>query len=219
MMSVSGGARPVAVMLSGRGSNFAAVLAAMDRGEIAGHVALVIASREDAGGLEIARERGIPTEVIRKKDFPDADAFDRANLAALKGGGAVLVVLAGYLSTVGPRTVAAYPNAIINVHPALLPAFGGSGCYGHHVHEAVLAAGCKVSGATVHFVTAELDAGPIIAQGAVPVLDDDDPASLAARVLAQEHRLLPMAVAAALGGELRLEGNRVLGFPCHGISR
>lgn len=202
----------IAVMLSGRGSNFASLLRRIDAGDVPGEVTLVISNRKDAGGLDMARERGIPTAVIRKKDFPDLDAFDRANLAALRERNVDMVVLAGYLSVVGPRTVEAFPNAIINVHPALLPSFGGPGYYGHHVHEAVIKAGCKLSGATVHFVNAGVDEGPIIAQAAVPVRDGDDAESLAARVLVQEHRLLPAAVGAALRGELRVENGRVYGF-------
>lgn len=202
----------IAVMLSGRGSNFASLLRAMDAGDVPGEVAVVISSRKDAGGLDLAGARDIPTAVIRKRDFADQDAFDQANLRALQEKSVDMVVLAGYLSVVGPRTVETFPNAIINVHPALLPSFGGSGYYGRHVHEAVLKAGCKLSGATVHFVNTGVDEGPIIAQAAVPVLDEDDADSLAARVLVQEHRLLPAAVGAALRGELRVEGGRVFGF-------
>ena len=203
----------IAVMLSGRGSNFAALLRAIDEEGLPGRVVLVISNRPEAGGLALAAQRGISAAVIRKKDFDSEEAFDLANLQALQEAQVDLVVLAGYLSVVGQHTVDAYPNAIVNVHPALLPSFGGAGYYGHHVHEAVLAAGCKVSGATVHFVTAEVDGGPIIAQGTVPVLDEDDAQSLAARVLVQEHRLLPAAVGAVLRGELSIQGNRVFGYP------
>ena len=199
---------PTAVLLSGRGSNFAALLAAIDQGEVDAHIVLVVADRE-AAGLDLAAARGIPTAIIRRKDFASLADFDAANLAALHQSGAQLVVLAGYLSIVGPALVAAYPHAIINVHPALLPSFGGPGYYGHHVHQAVLDAGCKLSGATVHFVSEQVDAGPIIAQAAVPVCDDDDASALAARVLQQEHLLLPQAVGWFAAGRIAVEGRRV----------
>lgn len=203
---------PIAVMLSGRGSNFSALLDAMDAGDIDAQVVLVISDRSDAGGLDIARARGIDTAVIGRREAASPEAFDRANKQALIASGAKLVVLAGYLSVVRSETIRAYPHAILNIHPALLPSFGGAGYYGRHVHEAVLAAGCKLSGATVHFVTEEVDAGPIVDQAAVPVYDDDTAATLAARVLVQEHRLLPRAVAAFAAGRLRVKENIVHGL-------
>lgn len=208
----------IAVMLSGRGSNFAALLRAIDKGTVPGQVVLVVSNRSDAGGLDLAKERGIPSKVIQKRDFENPEDFDRANLRVLQEASVDMVVLAGYLSLIGPHTVAAFPEAIVNVHPALLPSFGGPGYYGHHVHEAVLKAGCKLSGATVHFVTDGVDEGPIIAQGAVPVLDEDSAESLAARVLAQEHRLLPAAVGATLRGELSIKEGRVFGFASDGLA-
>ena len=175
----------VAVLVSGSGSNLQALLDALRPGGPA-HVVHVISSRPGAGALERARKAGVPTTVL-------ADTQDAAELlAALRDTD--LAVLAGYLHRIPPAVVARFRLRLINIHPALLPAFGGPGMYGRRVHEAVLASGAPISGATVHYVDEEYDRGPIIAQWPVPVRAGDTPESLAVRVLEVEHRLLPRVV-------------------------
>jgi phosphoribosylglycinamide formyltransferase-1 len=180
----------IAVAISGRGSNLAALLAALPPSAPA-QVALVLSNRAEAGGLEIARRNDVPTLVLA--DPSDASAW----LDGLARNRIDLVVLAGYLKLVPAPVVHRYRGRMINIHPALLPAFGGPGMYGLRVHEAVLALGASVSGATVHLVDEVYDRGPILAQARVPVLPGDTPATLAERVLAVEHRLLPAVVLAA----------------------
>ena len=175
----------VAVLVSGSGSNLQALLDALRPGGPA-HVVHVISSRPGAGALERARKAGVPTTVLA--DTQDAGEL----LAALRDTD--LAVLAGYLQRIPPAVVARFRLRLINIHPALLPAFGGPGMYGRRVHEAVLASGAPISGATVHYVDEEYDRGPIIAQWPVPVRAGDTPESLAARVLEVEHRLLPRVV-------------------------
>jgi phosphoribosylglycinamide formyltransferase 1 len=180
----------VAVAVSGRGSNLQALLRALGPGAPA-RVVLVLSDRPDAGGLLRARESGVPAEVL-------SDPADAAEwLARLERHGTELVVLAGYLKLVPAPVIARFRDRILNIHPALLPAFGGKGMYGHRVHEAVLASGARESGATLHLVDEAYDRGPVLAQARVPVLPDDTPGRLAARVLEVEHRLLPAAVLAA----------------------
>jgi phosphoribosylglycinamide formyltransferase-1 len=180
-----GGPARVAVLVSGGGTNLQALLDALHDSPIA-RVARVISNRPDAGALERARRAGVPTTVLR-------DANDPAELESALAG-AQLVVLAGYLKLVHPSVVARFRGRMINIHPALLPAFGGPGMYGHRVHEAVLASGAQESGATVHFVDEAFDRGAIIAQEKVPVQKGDTAETLAARVLEAEHRLLPKVV-------------------------
>jgi formyltetrahydrofolate-dependent phosphoribosylglycinamide formyltransferase len=180
----------LAVVISGRGSNLAALLAALPAAGGPAEVVLVLSNRP-AAGLELARGRGIPTLVL-------ADPADgRAWLDALAAHGVDLIVLAGYLRLVPADVVERYRGRIINIHPALLPAFGGPGMYGRRVHEAVLASGATVSGATVHLVDEMYDQGQVLAQARVPVLPGDTPETLAGRVLEVEHRLLPAVVLAA----------------------
>lgn len=181
---------PIAVCVSGRGSNLAALLDALPPGAPAA-VALVLSNRRNAGGLELARERGIATHLLADP----ADAADWLRVLALHQ--VELVVLAGYLALVPPGVVAACQGRMLNIHPSLLPRHGGPGMYGRRVHEAVLASGDGESGATVHLVTEEFDEGPILGQAKVPVLADDTPETLAARVLVVEHQLLTQAVMAA----------------------
>jgi phosphoribosylglycinamide formyltransferase 1 len=176
---------PVAVLASGGGTNLQALLDALERSPHA-RIARVISNHAGAGALERARRAGVPTTVLR--DHTDAHELVQAL------GDARLVVLAGYLKRVPADVVARFRWRVINIHPALLPGFGGRGMYGRRVHEAVLASGARVSGATVHYVDEEFDRGPIIAQWPVPVRADDTPESLAARVLEVEHRLLPVVV-------------------------
>lgn len=177
----------LAVCGSGRGSNLVALLEAL-RGSGEAEVALVLSNRPDAPALDRAREWGVPAESLNS--YRDGSEW----LERLRQHQVDLVVLAGYLKLVPPEVIRAYRGRILNIHPALLPAFGGPGMYGHHVHQAVLASGATQSGATVHLVDEEYDRGPILAQGRVPVLPGDTPESLAARVLQVEHRLLPEAV-------------------------
>ncbi len=186
------------MLLSGRGSNFAAILGAIERGELLAEVALCLSNRADAGGLTTARERGIPAVHLSRPMVASDDAFSAALLTALTEHQVDLVALAGYLKPIPSAVVAAYRGRIVNIHPSLLPSFGGAGMYGRHVHEAVLRAGCKVSGATVHLVDDGYDTGRILAQSCVPVLDDDTPETLAARVLAVEHRIFPQTLARLL---------------------
>ena len=181
----------IAVAASGRGSNLAALLDELAHSGSPARVVLVLSNRADAGALGIAGRHGIPTYVFRA-------AADPSEWARILGEARIdLIVLAGYLKKVPAETVKAWRRLIINIHPALLPKYGGAGMYGRKVHEAVLAAGDSRSGATVHLVTEEYDQGDILGQATVPVLAGDTPASLADRVLEVEHRLLPAAVLAA----------------------
>ncbi|MBI4513728.1 MAG: phosphoribosylglycinamide formyltransferase [Gemmatimonadetes bacterium] len=202
-------ARPkaLAVFASGSGTNLQALL---DRFGPDGHpdaaaaVRLVVSDRPAIGALERARAAGVETAVIQPGGYPDPSAFGRAILEALRRRAIEIVVLAGYLRLVPADVVAAFRSRMVNIHPAPLPGFGGPGLYGRRVHEAVLAAGLKVSGPTVHFVDERYDTGPIIAQWPVPVFADDTPDTLAARVLKVEHRLLPAVVSALARGEITL---------------
>ena len=180
----------IAVAISGRGSNLEALLRALGP-DAPAEVVLVLSDRPDAAGLELAQRRDIPIEVLRNPG--DSETW----LQLLRRFEADLLVLAGYLKLIPAAVIAAFRGRIINVHPALLPAFGGKGMYGHRVHEAVLASGARESGATVHLVDEVYDHGRILAQARVPVLPDDTPQRLAARVLEVEHRLLPAVVLAA----------------------
>jgi phosphoribosylglycinamide formyltransferase-1 len=177
------------VLVSGRGSNLAAVL------EAGFDVAVVISNRADVPALSVAATHGVPTRVLRRADFADAEARDSAIGRALAASGATLALLAGYDQLLRPGYFAAFGGRTINIHPSLLPAHGGAGMMGNAVHAAVLAAGDVESGASVHEVTRELDAGPVLAQARVRVLPGDDVQALAARVLAEEHRLLVATLA------------------------
>lgn len=187
---------PIAVFASGGGSNLQAILDVEKRvGLNGGRVDLVFSNNPDAKALERARSFGKETLCLPSKGFAGSrEDYDRRVLEELRKRGIVLVCLAGYMRILTPVFTQAYRGCLLNIHPALLPKFGGEGFYGHHVHEAVLAAGEKESGATVHFVTDGVDAGPIIVQGKVPVLENDTPNTLAARVLEVEHLLYPAAV-------------------------
>lgn len=193
----------VAVLVSGSGSNLEALLERLNRRSGApARVARVVAGRPGVRAQERAQSAGVPVAVVPAQ--ADGEALRRE----LERAEADFVVLAGWLRLVPPPVVQAWRGRIVNVHPALLPSFGGPGMYGRRVHEAVLAAGVRVSGATVHFVDEAYDRGPIIAQWPVPVLEHDDPGRLAARVLRVEHRLLPRVVEALARGEVRLEEGR-----------
>ncbi len=198
-----------AVMASGGGTDFQSLIDAVQSGQINAEICCLVAGKPDIYAIERAKTAGIPVEVVQKKSFGTVEAFDEAILAALKAHAADFVVLAGYLSIIGKKTISAYRNKIINIHPSLIPSFCGIGMYGGKVHEAVIEYGAKFSGATVHFVDEEADTGPIIMQQVVPVMEDDTPEKLAARVLETEHRILPEAVALMADGKLLVEGRRV----------
>lgn len=181
----------LAVFLSGRGSNFQAILDAIAAGRLEAEVTLVISNIPNAPGLDLAREHGIATAVFERATYPSGEAFGGAMMEALRAHRVDFIALAGYMRKVPPAVIRAFAKRIVNIHPALLPRHGGKGMFGHFVHEAVIAAGEKVSGATVHFVDEIYDHGDIIAQRTVLVLPDDTPESLAARVLEIEHQLYP----------------------------
>ena len=197
----------IAVLLSGAGTSLENLLEQIEAGRLDAQVVLVIASKPKAGGLERAARRGIPAVAIPRRAHPDAEAFNDALHAELAKHAVDLVLLLGFLSPF--RTRGRWSGRVINVHPALIPAFSGQGYYGHHVHEAVLEAGVKQTGATVHFADDDYDSGPIILQEAVAVRDDDTPDTLAARVQAVERRLVPEAVRLFAEGRLVIEGRRV----------
>jgi len=196
----------IAVLLSGNGTSLENLLEHIDAGKVPAEVAVVISSKEKAFGLERARRRGIPAEAVSRKQHPDGRKFNDALHEALDRHQVDLVAMLGFLSLFELR--GKYEGRTINVHPALIPAFCGHGFYGHRVHEAVLASGVKVSGATVHFSDEEYDHGPIIVQEAVPVLEGDNADTLAARVMAAERRLLPEAVRLIAEGRVQIEGNK-----------
>ncbi len=185
----------IAVFGSGRGSNFLSILSAIEQRRIPGvRICVVVSNNPTAGILDIARAHALPALHLSQKQFPDEATFAAAVLSALREHGADFIALAGYLKRIPPVVVAAYRNRIVNIHPALLPGFGGAGMYGLRVHAAVIASGETVSGATVHYVDEEYDRGSIILQKKVPVLPGDTPESLAARVLVLEHKLYPEAI-------------------------
>ena len=202
----------IAVLVSGGGTNLQALIDAQEAGKIPdGRIVRVIASREGVYALERAKQHDIPSVVVARRQFADQPAFDAALLAALEKCGADLVVLAGFLSILGEVVVSRYRNRIINVHPALIPAFCGKGFYGLKVHEAALEYGVKVTGATVHFVNEIPDGGAIILQKAVEIRPDDTPETLQLRVMQQaEWELLPRAVSLFCSGKLRVEGRRTV---------
>jgi phosphoribosylglycinamide formyltransferase-1 len=197
----------IGVLVSGGGTNLQAIIDAAERREIQAEIAVVISNVPAAFALQRAAQHGIPTRVIDHHDFPDRTMFEQALIAELDSQRVQLVCLAGFMRVLSPVFVHQFDRWIINIHPALLPAF--KGLWGHHVHEAVIASGARFSGCTVHFVTEDVDGGPIIVQRAVPVLETDDAATLAARVLVEEHKAYPEAVALCASGKLRVVGNRV----------
>ena len=203
--------KKIAVLVSGGGTNLQALIDAQGRGELGGGVlSAVISSRADAYALERARLAGIPGYVVSRKDYPSNQAMTVALVDKLKEARIDLVVLAGFMVILTGEMVQAYPNAILNVHPALIPSFAGPGCYGLHVHEKALEYGVKLTGATVHFVSEECDGGPIVSQKAVDVLPDDTPEVLQRRVMEQcEWQLLPQAVSLFCQDRLKVEGRTV----------
>jgi len=196
------------VLISGRGSNLQALIDAIRGKRLDAAIAVVISNRDDAAGLDRARRAGIEAICVSHRGWPSRDDYDRTLVKELRARDVQLVCLAGFMRRVGGPMIDAFPNAILNIHPSLLPSFPGV-----DAHRQTLAHGVKVSGVTVHFVTADLDAGPIIVQRAVPVLDGETEDTLAARILEEEHRAYPEAISLVLDGGWRLDGRRFLRSP------
>jgi phosphoribosylglycinamide formyltransferase-1 len=195
----------VGVLVSGSGTNLQAILDAQARGELGGaRVVVVVSNVEGVRALERARAAGVATEVLPHKGYPSRQAFDDALVATLRRHGVELVALAGFMRLLTPAFLQAFHERVLNIHPALLPAFPGV-----HSQQQALDYGARVSGCTVHFVDEGCDTGPIIAQAAVPVLDGDDAAALTARILVEEHRLYPAAIRAVADGRVQVAGRRV----------
>lgn len=197
--------RRLAVLISGRGSNLQSIIDAVSSRQLAAEIGVVISNRSDAPGLIRAREAGIETVCLTRSDHRDRDAYDRAIVDVLEKRDVALVCLAGFMRLVGTPLLEAFPNRILNIHPSLLPAFPGL-----DAQRQALDHGVRISGATVHLVTPELDNGPIVIQAAVPVLDDDTVETLSARILVEEHRIYPEAIRLILDDEWSVEGRRFL---------
>jgi phosphoribosylglycinamide formyltransferase 1 len=207
-MSVASGAQPrprIGILISGRGSNLQAIMDAVTAGRLHAEIAVVISNRSDAAGLERARAAGIETLVLSHKAYPDRRAYDIALATELKARSIRLVCLAGFMRLLGPAFIDQFPNAVLNIHPSLLPAFPGM-----EAQRQALEHGVTITGATVHLVTTELDAGPILLQASVEVRDTDTVETLSARILEQEHRIYPAAIALALEPTWTVEGRRVV---------
>jgi phosphoribosylglycinamide formyltransferase-1 len=196
----------IGILISGRGSNMAAIADRIADGALAATIALVISNDPRAQGLEAAKKRGLPTRVLDHREAASRQAHDRRMAEALEAAEVRLICLAGYMRLLSPWFVNRFRGRIVNIHPSLLPAFPG-----HDAQRAALEHGVKVSGCTVHFVDEDVDSGPIILQEAVPVRDDDTPDTLSARILAREHLVYSRAIGLVLSGALRLAGRRVLG--------
>lgn len=195
---------PIGVLISGSGTNLQAIIDAIEENRLDAAIRVVISNRAEAYGLVRARERGIATEVVDHRQFPSREPFDEAILGLLRERQVELVILAGFMRLLSPVLVRAYPNRIMNIHPALLPAFPGL-----HVQKRAAEHGVRFSGCTVHFVSEQCDEGPIIIQAVVPVYPDDTEESLSARILKEEHRIYPRAIQLYSEGRLRVEGRRV----------
>lgn len=193
------------VLISGRGSNLQSLIDAIARGQLRARIAVVISNRADAAGIDRARAAGIEALIISHRDFASRDEYDATLARELKARGVELVCLAGFMRLVGPCLLNEFPNAVLNIHPSLLPAFPGL-----EAQKQALEHGVKISGVTVHLVTGELDGGPIVLQRSVPVFDSDTPASLAERILGEEHRAYPEAVQVLLDENWVLDGRRFL---------
>lgn len=196
----------LAILISGRGSNLDAILRAIEEGRLDATPTLVLTNRPEASGLDHARRRAVPTATLSHKGFPDRRAYDAALVDLLREHGVDTVALAGFDRLVTPVLLGAFPGRVVNIHPALLPAFPGL-----HAQRQALEYGVRIAGVTVHFVDEEMDHGAIIAQAAVPVLDGDTEETLSERILAEEHRLYPLALQRLSRGQLRVFGRRVIG--------
>lgn len=205
--SESGAPLRVAVLLSGGGTTLQNLIDVIHRGELAAQIVQVVASRAECGGIDRAERAGLPVTVVRRKDFPDVETFSEAVFSPCAVAHADLVVCGGFLALL--KVLPEWRGRVINIHPSLIPAFSGAGFHGHHVHEAALARGVKLSGCTVHFVDDDYDHGPIILQSAVPVLSDDTPETLAARVFTAECSALPEAISLIAENRIQVKGNMV----------
>ncbi len=201
--------KKIGVLVSGGGSNLQAIIDASETGLFDARVGVVISNKAGVFALERAAKHHIPAEVINHRDYLNNADFSEAVFLCFRGYDIDVVCLAGFLRILDPCFIEKYPERILNIHPALLPAFGGKGMYGHHVHEAVITSGAKFSGATVHLVTPETDVGPIVRQGIVEVSDDDTPDTLAAKVLTIEHQIYPEAIKLLIEERIVVDGNRV----------
>jgi phosphoribosylglycinamide formyltransferase-1 len=197
--------RSIGVLISGRGSNLQAIIDAIASGRLNAAIAVVVSNRADAPGLQRARDAGIDAVHLSQREYPDRDGYDRAVANLLVTRGVELVCLAGFMRLVGPPLLDAFPNRILNIHPSLLPSFPGL-----DAQRQALAHGVRVTGVTVHLVNAELDAGPIVLQAAVPVLEGDTFETLEARILSEEHRVYPEAIGLVLDGGWALAGRRLV---------
>ncbi len=200
----------IAVFASGRGSNLMAILNAIKKNVLKAKISVVISNNSNAGALEIARANGIDALHISRKQFSSDEEYVKKILDELKSRNIQLIVLAGYMKKIPPEVIKEYPNRILNIHPALLPAFGGQGMYGLNVHKAVIESGVKITGVTVHIVDEEYDHGPIVMQRAVEVKDDDTPETLAQRVLEVEHEVYPQAIKLFVEEKVKVLGRKVL---------
>lgn len=200
----------IAVFVSGRGSNFQAIIEAIEEGLLTAEVVLVVGDKPDVGAFDIAKKYGIYYTHFNRNDFESEEKCDRAILAALEKYQVQLIALAGYMKKIGQIIIRGYKNRILNIHPALLPSFGGPGMYGMRVHKAVLEYGSKVSGVTVHLVDDEYDTGAPILQRCVPVLADDTPETLAARVLTEEHKIFPEALQLFCENKIEVNGRKLV---------
>jgi len=199
----------LAVFASGSGSNFGAMLKSIDAGKLNAKPTLLIADRPTIGAIDKAEARDIPVAILPPGKFENEDAFAEVLLHTRANHGVEFIALAGYLKKIPASVVDAFKHRMLNIHPALLPSFGGKGMYGPRIHEAVLEHGCRVTGVTVHLVDSEYDTGPIVLQEPVAVRQDDSPRSLAARVLQLEHRLYPEALQLFAEGRVEMNGRRV----------
>ena len=197
--------RRLGVLISGRGSNLQSIINAIDNGQLEAEIAVVISNKKDAPGLVWARQAGIKSVVLLHQDYSSREAFDLAVVDELREMDVGLVCLAGFMRLLSPAFIAAFPNAILNIHPSLLPAFVGLGA-----QEQAWRYGVKVAGATVHIVTAELDNGPIVCQAVVPINEGDSAETVASRILTEEHRIYPEAIRTMLNGQWRIEGRRFI---------
>lgn len=202
--------KKIAVFASGRGSNFQKIYANIERGVIPARVQCLITDNEQAGAIDFAREHAIPVHTVKPKDFPSPQQFGNRLLEILRDHQVEWVILAGYLKKIPENVVSAYSNRIVNIHPALLPFFGGKGMYGMHVHRAVFESGMKVSGVTVHLVNNEYDAGPIVMQRAVDISECRTPEEIAACVLQVEHQLYSEALQKLFARSFEIINNRVV---------
>jgi len=192
------------ILCSGRGTDLQSIIDAVAEGRLSAEIAVVLTDKPDVMALERAEKAGIRNVCVNRKEFPDRQPFEEALVRELQAAGATLVILAGFMRILSPYFVHLYSGRIMNIHPALLPSFGGA-----HAHRDVLAYGVKISGCTVHFVDEGMDSGPIILQAAVPVYDDDTEETLGARVLEQEHIIYPKAIQLYCEGRLQVEGRHV----------